>query len=95
MKLTWAASKKVKRFMRKSVAALLLEDSIGKTFDALVTGAADKGTYVRLLTPPAEGRVVKGEQGLNVGQKVRVRLIKTDPYNGFIDFECISREKMA
>jgi len=89
------ASKKVKRFMRKSVAAMLLEDSIGKTFDALVTGAADKGTYVRLLVPPAEGRVVKGEQGLHVGQNVRVRLLKTDPYNGFIDFECISREKMV
>ncbi|MGB8891196.1 MAG: RNB domain-containing ribonuclease, partial [Methanoregula sp.] len=80
---------------RKSVAAILLEDSIGKTFDALVTGAADKGTYVRLLTPPAEGRVVKGEHGLLVGQKVRVRLLKTDPYNGFIDFECVSREKMV
>lgn len=89
------ASKKVKRFMRKSVAAMLLADSIGKTFEALVTGAADKGTYVRLLTPPAEGRVVKGERNLQVGQKVRVRLLKTDPYNGFIDFECISREKMV
>jgi hypothetical protein len=70
------ALKKVKRFMRKSVAAMLLQDSIGKTFDALVTGAADKGTYVRLLTPPAEGRVMKGEHGLRVGQKVRGRLIK-------------------
>lgn len=89
------ASKKVKRFMRKSVAATLLEDSIGKTFDALVTGAADKGTYVRILEPPAEGRVVKGEHGLLVGQKVRVRLLETDPYNGFIDFECISRERMV
>jgi exoribonuclease-2 len=88
------ASKKVKRFMRKSVAAMLLQNSIGKTFDALVTGAADKGTYVRLLVPPAEGRVIKGERGLLVGQKVRVRLVKTDPYNGFIDFECIGREKM-
>jgi Exoribonuclease R len=87
------ASKKVKRFMRKSVAAMLLADSIGKTFDALVTGAAEKGTYVRLLEPPAEGRVTKGEKGLFVGQKVRVRLLATDPYNGFIDFECISREK--
>ena len=85
------ASKKVKRFMRKSVAAMLLEDSIGKTFEALLTGAADKGTYVRLLVPPAEGRVVKGEQNLHVGQKVRVRLLKTDPYNGFIDFECIGQ----
>jgi exoribonuclease-2 len=89
------ASKKVKRFMRKSVAAVLLENSIGKTFNALVTGAADKGTYVRLLVPPAEGRVMRGEEGLLVGQKVRVRLIKTDPYNGYIDFECISRERMA
>ena len=89
------ASKKVKRFMRKAVAAMLLENSIGRTFEALVTGAADKGTYVRLLTPPAEGRVVKGEHNLRVGQKVRVRLLKTDPYNGFIDFECIGREKMV
>lgn len=87
------ASKKVKRFMRKSVAAMLLGDSIGKTFDALVTGAADKGTYVRLPAPPAEGRIVKGERGLQVGQNVRVRLIKTDPENGYIDFECIGREK--
>ena len=89
------ASKKVKRFMRKAVAALLLEDSIGKTFDALVTGATDKGTYVRLLVPPAEGRVLKGEQGLQVGQKVRVRLLKTDPARGFIDFACVSRERMV
>ncbi|WP_292370232.1 RNB domain-containing ribonuclease [Methanoregula sp. UBA64] len=89
------ASKKVKRFMRKSVAAVLLADSIGKNFDALVTGAADKGTYVRLLDPPAEGRVTRGERGLFVGQKVRVRLLATDPYNGYIDFECIGREKMG
>jgi exoribonuclease-2 len=89
------ASKKVKRFMRKSVAAQLLSNSIGKTFDALVTGAADKGTYVRLLAPPAEGRVMIGQHGLMVGQKVRVRLIKTDPYNGYIDFECTGREKMV
>jgi exoribonuclease-2 len=87
------ASKKVKRFMRKSVAAMLLEDSIGKTYDAMVTGAGDRGTYTRLLTPPAEGRIVRGERGLQVGQNVRVRLIKTDPENGYIDFECIGREK--
>jgi exoribonuclease-2 len=89
------ASKKVKRFMRKSVAATMLQDSIGKTFDALVTGAADKGTYVRLLVPPAEGRVMKGERGLVVGQQVRVRLLSTDPANGYIDFECVSREKFS
>jgi len=86
-------SKKVERFMRKAAAAVLLQHRIGESFDALVTGASVKGTYVRLITPPAEGRVLRGERGLAVGQKVRVRLVKTDPYNGFIDFECIGRAK--
>jgi VacB/RNase II family 3'-5' exoribonuclease len=81
------ASKKVERFMRKAAAALLLQDRIGDIFEALVTGASEKGTYVRLINPPAEGRVVRGERGMWVGQKVDVRLLKTDPYNGFIDFE--------
>lgn len=85
-------SKKVERFMRKAAAAVLLQTRIGDLFDALVTGASEKGTYVRLITPPAEGRVMRGERGLRVGQKVRVRLLKTDPYNGFIDFACVSRE---
>ncbi|MCK9581095.1 MAG: RNB domain-containing ribonuclease, partial [Methanoregula sp.] len=56
---------------------------------ARVTGASEKGTYVRLLAPPAEGRVVQKERGLKVGMKVRVRLISTDPFKGFIDFEYI------
>jgi VacB/RNase II family 3'-5' exoribonuclease len=86
-------SKKVERFMRKAAAAVLLQGRIGEAFEALVTGASEKGTYVRLITPPAEGRVLRGERGLVVGQKVRVRLVKTDPYNGFIDFECIGRAK--
>ena len=81
------ASKKVERFMRKAAAAVLLHDRIGDIFEALVTGASEKGTYVRLINPPAEGRVIRGEQGMRVGQKVNVRLLKTDPYNGFIDFE--------
>jgi exoribonuclease II len=85
-------SKKVERFMRKAAAAVLLQGRTGESFTALVTGASEKGTYVRLITPPAEGRIMRGEHGLRVGQKVRVRLLKTDPYNGFIDFECISRE---
>jgi exoribonuclease-2 len=85
------ASKKVERFMRKAVAAVLLRDRIGDTFEALVTGAAEKGIYVRLLAPPAEGRVVRGERGLTVGQKVRVRLLRADPYNAFIDFACVGR----
>jgi exoribonuclease-2 len=80
-------SKKVERFMRKAVAAVLLQDRIGDIFEALVTGASEKGTYVRLFSPPAEGRIVRGERGLWVGQNVNVRLLKTDPYNGFIDFE--------
>jgi exoribonuclease-2 len=93
-KSTWLTgrekgSKKVERFMRKAAAAVLLQDRIGNSFEALVTGASEKGTYVRLITPPAEGRVMRGEHGLRVGQKVRVRLLKTDPYNGFIDFECL------
>lgn len=79
-------SKKVERFMRKAAAAVLLQDRIGEQFDALVTGASEKGTYARLISPPAEGRIVQGERGLRVGQKVRLRLLKTDPYNGFIDF---------
>ena len=73
--------------MRKAAAAVLLRKRIGEVFDALVTGASPKGTYVRLLAPPAEGRVVRGERGLFVGKKIRVRLLSTDPYNGFIDFE--------
>jgi exoribonuclease R len=56
-------------------------------FDALVTGATPKGTYVRVIAPPVEGRVVRGEEGLDVGDKVRVRLLATDPERGFIDFE--------
>jgi exoribonuclease II len=80
-------SKKVERFMRKAAAAVLLQDRIGEVFEALVTGASEKGTYVRLINPPAEGRVVRGERGMWVGQNVNVRLLKTDPFNGFIDFE--------
>jgi len=80
------ASQKVERYVRKAAAAVLLRDRIGETFDAFVTGASEKGTYVRLIDPPAEGRVVLGEQGLRVGQRVRVRLMAADPYKGFIDF---------
>ena len=81
------ASLKVERFVRKAAAAVLLRDRMGETFDAFVTGASEKGTYVRLIDPPAEGKVVVGERGLRVGQRVQVRLMATDPYRGFIDFE--------
>ncbi len=85
------ASKKVERFMHKAEAAVLLKDRINETFDGIVTGAAEKGTYVRILSLPVEGRIVQGERGLHVGQKVKVRLISADPYRGFIDFAFIGR----
>lgn len=81
------AAKKVERKMRKVAAAIWLSSLIGQEFDAIVTGATTKGTFVRLIAPPAEGRVVRGEDGLDVGDKVRVKLTGTDPERGFIDFE--------
>jgi VacB/RNase II family 3'-5' exoribonuclease len=81
------AAKKVERFMRKAAAAVLLSGRTGESFDAIVTGVSDKGTYVRIVTPPAEGRVMRREKGMFVGQKVRVRLIGMNPYKGQIDFE--------
>jgi exoribonuclease-2 len=77
---------KIERQLRKSAAALLLADRVGECFDALVTGSSPKGTWVRVLHPPAEGRVVQGEAGLDVGDRVRVRLLSTDVERGFIDF---------
>ncbi len=79
-------ARKVERTMRKVAAAALLASRVGETFDAVVTGVASKGTFVRLLAPPAEGRVVRGEQGLDVGDAVRVKLVATEPSRGFIDF---------
>ena len=77
---------KVERQVRKSAAALLLEDRIGERFDAVVTGASDKGTWVRIFRPPAEGKLDHGFEGLEVGDKLRVKLISTDFERGFIDF---------
>ena len=82
-----AAAKKVERFMRKAAAAVLLSGKVGESFDAIVTGVSNKGTYARLVSPPAEGRVMRGENGLAVGQKIRVRLTGMNPYKGQIDFE--------
>jgi len=81
-----AAARKVERTMRKIAAALLLTPRIGETFDAIVTGATPHGTFVRVVDPPAEGRIVKGEQGLDVGDALRVKLVATEPSRGFIDF---------
>jgi exoribonuclease-2 len=81
-----ADATKVERRVAKSAAALLLSDSIGKTFDAVVTGASAKGTWVRIATPPVEGRLERGAAGLDVGDKARVKLLRTDVEQGFIDF---------
>jgi len=80
------AANKVERQVGKSAAAMLLEHRIGEQFDAIVTGAAEKGTWVRLLTIPVEGRVVHGFEGLDVGNRIRVQLTFVDVDRGFIDF---------
>ena len=77
---------KVERLVRKAAAALLLEQKIGQRFDGVVTGSSEKGTWVRIFQPPAEGKLVHGFDGLEVGDKLRVKLISTDVERGFIDF---------
>jgi len=80
------AAKKVERQVTKSAAALLLEARLGEQFDAIITGASAKGTWVRLLHPPVEGRLESGVEGLDVGHRLRVQLVRTDVERGFIDF---------
>ncbi|HXU38297.1 MAG TPA: RNB domain-containing ribonuclease [Blastocatellia bacterium] len=80
------AARKVERKMRKVAAAVLLESRVGEEFDVIVTGVTPKGTFARLLKPPVDGRVMRGESGLRVGEKVRVKLLATDARRGFIDF---------
>ncbi len=77
---------KVERRVRKSAAALLLEKRVGQRFDGVITGASEKGTWVRIFEPPAEGKLVHGFDGLEVGDRLRVKLIGTDVERGFIDF---------
>jgi exoribonuclease-2 len=81
------AAKKVERQVEKSAAAMLLESRIGEQFDALVTGASEKGTWVRILQPPVEGRLVTGFEKLDVGHTLRVQLVRTDVEKGYIDFK--------
>ena len=80
------ASHKVERTMEKREAAVALAGSVGKTFHGVVTGADQKGTYVRVFDPPVEGRIIRGEQGLDVGDTVDVKLVDTNPQMAFIDF---------
>ncbi|MFZ0543896.1 MAG: RNB domain-containing ribonuclease, partial [Candidatus Promineifilaceae bacterium] len=81
------AANKVERQVGKSAAALLIESKIGQKFDALVTGASEKGTWVRLLKMPVEGKLMQGFKGLDVGDRIRVQLVSTNVKRGFIDFK--------
>ena len=80
------AARKVERVMSKRIAAVALQRRIGETFSAVVTGAGPKGVFVRVLTPPVEGMLVSGQQGADVGDRLQVKLVDTDPRRGFIDF---------
>ncbi len=80
------AARKVERTSEKRVAAVALQDRIGETFAGVVTGVTPKGVFVRVANPPVEGRVMQGENGLDVGDRVKVKLLSADPGRGFIDF---------
>jgi exoribonuclease-2 len=80
------AARKVQRDMAKRIAAVAMHDRVGQTFAAVVTGVTRKGVFVRVTNPPVEGRLERGEQGLDVGDRVSVTLLATDPAQGFIDF---------
>ena len=81
------AAKKVERHVNKSAAAILLESRIGERFDVIITGASEKGTWVRLLHPPIEGRLERGFEGMDVGRELSVQLINTNVERGYIDFK--------
>ena len=80
------AANKVERDMAKRMAAVAMQKRIGETFDALVTGVTSNGTFVRAVQPQVEGLLAQGSQGLDVGDKLRVKLVRTDVQHGFIDF---------
>ncbi len=80
------AARKVERDMNKRLAAAGLQNRLGQTFSAVVTGVTPKGVFVRVLDPPVEGRLMRGEQGLDVGDRLHVTLLAADPRRGFIDF---------
>lgn len=82
-------AEKIERRVAKSAAAYILSSRIGATFAGIVTGAADKGTWVRITKPTTEGRVVRGAHGLDVGDRVLVKLLSTDVERGFIDFAAL------
>ena len=86
------AAKRVERHVRKAAAAIVLQHRIGEVFDAVVTGASPKGAWVRLQRPIVEGKLDQRDQGdLQVGDRLRVKLVRVDPQRGFIDFAAVSR----
>jgi exoribonuclease II len=72
--------------MAKRIAAVAMGPRVGETFPGVVTGVTPKGVFVRVANPPIEGRLMHGEEGLDVGDQVRVKLLGTNPQRGFIDF---------
>jgi exoribonuclease-2 len=80
------AARKVERDMSKRIAAVALRNSIGQVFDAIVTGANEHGTFVRTLRPHVDGMLVQGRDGLDVGDRLRAKLVNTDVQRGYIDF---------
>jgi exoribonuclease-2 len=80
------AARKVEREMSKRLSAIAMQNRIGATFDAIVTGVTPKGTFVRALQPHADGLLAQGAEGTDVGDKLRVKLIRTDVQRGYIDF---------
>ena len=80
------AARKVEREMSKRLAAVAMQHRIGEVFDAIVTGATDHGTFVRVLQPHVEGLLAQGAQGLDVGDKLKAKLIRADVRSGYIDF---------
>jgi exoribonuclease-2 len=79
--------------MQKRVAAVAMAHRIGEIFRGVVTGSSDKGVYVRVIDPPFEGRVIQNADGLDVGDRVSVKLLHTDPARAFIDFAKVSGDQ--
>ena len=81
---------KAERSVHKSIAAAAMARQIGQTFEGFITGSSDKGVWVRLVHPPVEGKVEGAAKTLAVGDRVRVKLISTDPEHGYIDFSLLA-----
>ena len=76
--------------MFKRIAAVALANRVGTTFNGVITGVTPKGTFVRIISPPAEGLLIHGEQGVDVGDQMKVKLVSTDPGRGYLDFARLS-----